>query len=160
MNVASAVMLVAIHLFGAFRVLLDGVPIDEARWGRRKSKTLIKLLALQPLHQSSRQMHREELIEVLWPGQDSEQGLNNFHKAVHAARRALEPGLSAGGSSRFLQMRDQLLMLQSDEISVDVSEFEVLAEVALKTGARDQIEAALATYRGGSSRFLQMRDQL
>jgi DNA-binding SARP family transcriptional activator/TolB-like protein len=148
MNVAWAIMLVSIHLFGPFRVLVDGVPIDEARWGRRKSKTLIKLLALQPLHQSSRQMHREELIEVLWPGQDSEQGLNNLHKAVHAARRALEPGLSAGGSSRFLQMRDQLLMLRSDEISVDVSEFEVLAEVALKTGERDQIEAALAAYRG------------
>src|ERR1035441_2164915 len=125
MNVASAVMLVAIHLFGSFRLLVDGVPIDEARWGRRKSKTLIKLLALQPLRQSSRQMHREELIEVLWPGQDSEQGLNNFHKVLHAARRALEPGLSAGSSSRFLQMRDQLLILQNTiEISVDVSEFE------------------------------------
>ena len=146
-NVA-ALMHVAIHLFGPFRLVIDGVPVDEVRWGRRKSKTLIKLLALQPLRQSSRQMHREELIEVLWPGQDSEQGLNNFHKVLHAARRALEPGLSAGSSSRFLQMRDQLLMLQSDEIAVDVSEFEALAEVALKTGARDRIEAALAIYRG------------
>ena len=57
-------------------------------------------------------MHREELIELLWPGVNPEQGLNNLHKALHTARRALEPGLSAGGSSRFLQMRDQLVMLQ------------------------------------------------
>jgi DNA-binding SARP family transcriptional activator len=133
-------MSLIIHLFGPFRVTVDGVQIDEARWGRRKSKTLIKLLALQPQRQSSRQMHREELIELLWPGLGSEQGLNNLHKALHAARRALEPGISAGSSSRFLQMRDQLVMLQgADDVSVDVSEFEVLAEEALKTGRRDQL---------------------
>ena len=79
-------------------------------------------------------MHREELIELLWPGLDPEQGLNNLHKALHAARRALEPGLSARSSSKFLQMRDQLVMLQGGEISVDVSEFDALAEEALKTG--------------------------
>jgi DNA-binding SARP family transcriptional activator len=118
-------MSLIIRLFGPFRVIVDGVAIDETRLGQRKAKTLIKLLALQPQGQSSRQMHREQLIELLWPGQDSEQGLNNFHKALHAARRALEPGLSAGSSSRFLQMRDQLLILQSTSgISVDVSEFE------------------------------------
>jgi DNA-binding SARP family transcriptional activator len=137
-------MSLIIRLFGPFRVIVDGVAIDETRLGQRKAKTLIKLLALQPQGQSSRQMHREQLIELLWPGQDSEQGLNNFHKALHAARRALEPGLSAGSSSRFLQMRDQLLILQSTSgISVDVSEFEALAEAALKTGERDRIEAAL-----------------
>lgn len=142
-------MSLSIRLFGPFRVMVDGVPIDETRWGRRKAKTLIKLLALQPQRQFSWQMHREQLIELLWPGQDSEQGLNNFHKALHAARRALEPGLSAGSSSRFLQMRDQLLILQStSEVSVDVSEFEALAEAALKTGERDRIEAALEIYQG------------
>jgi len=138
-----------IHLFGPFRVFVDGVQIDDQRWGRRKSKTLVKVLALQPPRQSSRQMHREELIELLWPGADSEQGLNSLHKALHAARRALEPGLSAGTPSRFLPMRDQLVMLQSeDEIWVDVSEFETRAAEALKTGRRDLIEAALSLCQG------------
>jgi DNA-binding SARP family transcriptional activator/TolB-like protein len=138
-----------IHLFGPFRVFVDGVQIDDQSWGRRKSKTLVKLLALQPARQSSRQMHREELIELLWPEVDSEQGLNNLHKALHAARRALEPGLSAGTPSRFLSMRDQLVMLQSaEEICVDVFEFETRANEALKTGRRDLIEAALSLCQG------------
>jgi DNA-binding SARP family transcriptional activator/TolB-like protein len=138
-----------IHLFGPFQVTVDGVRIDDQRWGRRKSKTLVKVLALQAPRHSSRQMHREELIELLWPDVDPEQGLNNLHKALHAARRALEPDLSAGSSSRFLPMRDQLVMLQSsDEIQVDVSQFETLAEEALKTGHRDRIEAALAICHG------------
>jgi len=129
--------------------MVDGAPINESRWGRRKSKTLIKVMALQPVRHASRQMHREELIELLWPGLDSEQSLNNFHKALHAARRALEPELRAGTSSRFLQMRDQLLLLQStDEISVDVAEFEALADEAMKNGKRDRIQAALEVCQG------------
>jgi DNA-binding SARP family transcriptional activator/TolB-like protein len=147
-------MSLIIHLFGPFRATVDGVQIDDQQWGRRKSKTLVKVLALQPLRlgsvrQGSRQMHREELIELLWPGVEPDQGLNNLHKALHAARRALEPGLSAGGASRFLAMRDQLVILQgADEIQVDVSEFETLAEEALKGGDREKIEAALALCPG------------
>jgi DNA-binding SARP family transcriptional activator/TolB-like protein/Flp pilus assembly protein TadD len=141
-------MCLRIHLFGQFHVTVDGIPVEEARWGRRKAKTLIKLLALQPPRQSSRQIHREEIIELLWPGLDSEQGLNNLHKAMHAARRAIEPGLNVGGASRFLQMRDQLVILQGSEISVDLCEFEELAEEALKTGKRDRLEAALAIQQG------------
>jgi DNA-binding SARP family transcriptional activator/TolB-like protein len=140
-------MRIVIHLLGPFRITLEGVPVEEGQWERKKSKTLIKILALQPLRQSARQMHREELIELLWPGVSPEQGLNNLHKALHAARRVLEPALSGGGSSRFLQMRDQLVLLQgADDVSVDVSEFEAMAEEALKTGVRTRIEAALALY--------------
>jgi DNA-binding SARP family transcriptional activator/TolB-like protein len=138
-------MSLIIHLFGPLRVIVDGLQVDDQQWGRRKSKTLLKILALQPLRHSSRQIHREELIELLWPGVDAEQGLNGLHKALHAARRALEPGLSSGASSRFLAMRDQLVLLQSaDDIRVDVAEFETLAGEALKTGRREAIEAALA----------------
>jgi DNA-binding SARP family transcriptional activator len=140
-------MPLSIHLFGPCRVVVDGLQVDDQQWGRRKSKTLLKILALQPLRQSSRQMHREELIELLWPGVDAEQGLNSLHKALHAARRALEPGLSAGASSRFLAMRDQLVLLQSaDDVRVDVAEFEALADEAAKIGQREAIEAALALY--------------
>lgn len=138
-------MRVVIHLFGPFRVTVDGEPIDEARWERKKSKTLLKVLALQPLRQNARQMHREELIELLWPDMNPDQGLNSFHKALHSARRALEPGLTSGAASRFLQTRDQMLaLIQNDEISVDVTQFETLAEDALKTSSRDRLEAALA----------------
>lgn len=140
-----------IHLLGPFRVIVDGSPVDDSRWGRRKSKTLLKLLAMQPLRQGIRQMHREELIASLWPDLDATQGLNSFHKALHAARRALEPGLTAGGASRFLQTRDQLLQLvcTSGEVFVDVAEFEALAS-SESNAPLDQVrlEAALRVYSG------------
>lgn len=141
-------MPIAIQMLGTFRVTVDGSAIDEARWGRRKSRTLVKILALQPLRQGVRQIHREELIETLWPGLEAEQGLNNLHKTLHAARRALEPGLSAGGTSKFLAMREQMVLLQGEELSVDLTEFEALADEALRTGTCESIQAALALYEG------------
>jgi len=44
----------AIHLLGPFRIAVNGAPVGEHLWTRRKSKTLVKLLALQP----HRQLHR------------------------------------------------------------------------------------------------------
>ncbi len=142
-------MSVVIHLLGSFRVTVHGVAVDEAQWGRRKSKTLMKLLALQPLRQEVRQMHREELMEFLWPGVDTGQALNSLHKTLYAARRVLEPGLTDGGASKYLRMRDQLVVFQcADDVVVDVSEFEALADTALKTGNRDQFAAALSVWQG------------
>ena len=136
-------MSITIHLLGPFRILVDGVPVDERRWVRRKSKVLVKLLALQP----RRQLHKEELINLLWPDLDLEQGLNNLHKALHAARHALEPELSAGSPSRFLQMREQLVVLQSTgDLWIDVTAFETQAREALQGRVREELEAALAIY--------------
>lgn len=140
-------MIIAIHLLGRFRVLVDGVLIEDARWGRRKSKTLVKLLALQPLRHGFRQMHREELIALLWPDLEPEPAFNNFNKALHAARRSLEPSLTAGRASRFLQTRDQLVQL-AGEVSVDVSAFELSAEDAIRTADRAKLESALRLYEG------------
>src|SRR5689334_6324650 len=78
-----------IHLLGPFRVAVDGSPVEARRWSRRSATLLVKLLALQPHHQ----LHREQAMEMLWPDLDPQAAINNLHKTIHAARRALEPGL-------------------------------------------------------------------
>ena len=37
-----------IQLLGRFLVSVDGTPIEEQRWSRKKAKVLVKLLALAP----------------------------------------------------------------------------------------------------------------
>ena len=75
-----------VYLLGPFRIMVDGAPVEERYWARRKPKLLTKLLALQPHHQ----LHREQVMELLWPEQEPEAVGNNLHKAIHMARRALE----------------------------------------------------------------------
>src|SRR4051794_23741310 len=75
---------VQIRLLGGFALLSDGAAVDE-RWRLRKAKTLVKLLALAPGHH----LHRDVVLDALWPHQDPAAATNNLHQALHAARRAL-----------------------------------------------------------------------
>src|SRR5688572_11860550 len=90
-----------IQLLGGFKVDVGPRPIHDAEWRLRKTKNLVKLLALAPGHQ----LHREQLMEVLWPDQDPDAAANNLHKAVYTARRALEPALTSATLSSYLHVR-------------------------------------------------------
>jgi DNA-binding SARP family transcriptional activator len=115
-----------------------------SNWQRRSAKTLTKLLAVNPGHA----MHREQIIDVLWSGVDADSALNSFAKALHAARRALQPGLPRRQDSAYLSLADAMLVMNTEHVVVDVDQFEQLAEDALRSREIQTYEAALAAYSG------------
>lgn len=134
-----------IHLLGPFRVKVDGREIEERHFTRRKPALLLKLLALQPHHQ----LHREQVMELLWPKLDPEAAANNLHKCIHAARRALEPALKSGSDSHFLLTHGHQVQLRAPEqLWVDVVAYEQAAVAALKVSDTEAYEQALALYDG------------
>lgn len=134
-----------IYLLGTFRIAVDGSPVEAGHWTRRKSKLLIKLLALQPQHQ----LHREQVIDLLWPGQTLENATNNLHKSIHAARRSLEPELASGSNSRYILTRDQQIIIgDPGGLWIDVESFHQHATEAIKHRSVEAYEAALMLYRG------------
>lgn len=134
-----------IYLLGPFRVAVDGQLAGEQRWSRRKPTLLLKLLALQSHHQ----LHREQVMELLWPELDPEAASNNLHKAIHMARRALEPDISSAAGSHFIVTKGQHIVLRSPEkLWIDVEAFERAATEAVKSDQKEDCEAALAIYCG------------
>ncbi len=134
-----------LFLLAGFRVERHGQGLPAAAWGRRaQAKTLVKLLALTPGHQ----LHREELLEWLWPEADFNSARNRFAKALYAARHALEPDLPPREESSYLHHRDDLLSLDLTRIWIDVDHFEQLAAAALTSDKVSDYEAALAAYGG------------
>ena len=134
-----------ICLLGPFRVVVDGRVVTERQWSRRKPALLIKLLALQPHHQ----LHREQMIELLWPDSDPESAINNLHKAIHLARHALEPGLKSAADSHFVLTRGQQIVLSAPgKLYIDVEEFERQAVTAIKSNDVAACETAIGLYRG------------
>ncbi len=133
-----------IRVLGRFSVAVDGKLVEEQRWLRKKARLLVKLLALTP----GRKMHREQLIEIMWPDAEADLGVNNLHKVIHAARRAFEPDLSQAATSRFLLTQDSQVALAQEGLWIDAEEFEALATNALKTAAIPSLEAALRLYGG------------
>jgi DNA-binding SARP family transcriptional activator len=134
-----------IRLLGLFRVAVDEEALEEGRWSRRKPALLVKLLALQPHHQ----IHREQAMELLWPGSDPEPASNNLHKLIHRARHALEPGLATAASSHFILTQGRKILLRAPgRLWVDVKEFEQRAQIALKSSKVEPYAEALAIYEG------------
>src|SRR5262245_57777747 len=94
-----------IRLLGAFQVRVGERVVDPATWRLRKAAAIVKLLALE----SSRQLHDEQLMEQLWPEFDPDAAANNFRRALHIARRTLEPG-GDGGPAWLVRQGDLLVL--------------------------------------------------
>ena len=106
-------------------------------WRLRKSKTLVKLLALAGGHRA----HRDVLAGVLWPGLDPAAAANNLHQVLHAARRALASDrLPSPGA---LCLRDDIVILWPDgDLIVDADVFAAAAQRALRSGSVEDYGAA------------------
>jgi DNA-binding SARP family transcriptional activator len=139
-----AVPQLRMHLLGGFRAERVGVEWPVSGWRRRTAKTLTKLLATCPDHR----LHREQVLDILWPGVEVESALNSFGKALHAARRALEPELLPRESSAYLRLTDSMVALKTEHVWIDADHFERLADSALRQGGVAAYESALAAYGG------------
>jgi len=116
--------------------------IEEDGWRLRKAASLVKLLALSPDHR----MHREQVMNLLWPDLDTKAATNNFHYALHVARNALEP---SSASSRYLRLGEgQLLLCPDGSIWVDVEAFEEAAKAARRAHDPAAYRAAIELYAG------------
>ena len=130
-----------ISLLGGFVVAVDGTPVPDASWRLRKSRSVLKVLALAP----QRSLNPERLQALLWPDREPGAASNNLRQAVYHARRALT-GAGANGAA-VLDLHGDLLTL-AGAVEVDVDVFERAAARAESTGTAADIEAALAAYGG------------
>jgi DNA-binding SARP family transcriptional activator len=73
-----------LRCFGPFELAVGGAPVDLSGV-RPRARSALRLLALH----AGRPVHRELIIEALWPGADPDAGLRNLQVAVSSLRQAL-----------------------------------------------------------------------
>src|SRR5215204_1165219 len=131
-----------VSLLGRFEVSVGSRVIQEDEWRLRKAASVVKLLVMAPDHS----LHREQVMNLLWPDLGARAAANNLHQALHAARRTLEPEAIA---YRYLPMRgEQLTLCPEDSAWVDVKAFERAARDARGTRQPTAYWAALDLYSG------------
>jgi DNA-binding SARP family transcriptional activator/pimeloyl-ACP methyl ester carboxylesterase len=116
---------IAINLLGPFRVLVDGRVLPDEAWNRRDASSLVKLLALR----RGRQLHREQLIDLLWPGLSVAEATPRLHKAAHFARKAM------GRVDAVVLRGEMVSLLPGEAVVVDADVFEQAARRALADGS-------------------------
>ncbi|MFC5175185.1 ATP-binding protein [Nocardioides taihuensis] len=131
-------MSVLIRLLGGFEVVRDDVRVPADAWVRRQAAQLVEVLALS----RDLRMHREQVIDALWPGLAADVAAPRLHKAAHYARRALDDPAAV------VLRHEMVALFPGREVGVDVREFTRAAGHALQTGDEALAAEALAWYRG------------
>ena len=131
---------VQLRLLGGFAVVADGQALPERAWGgSRKARALVKLLALAPGHR----LHRDQLLDALWPDLDPDAAGPSLHQALYLTRRALAPlGVS-------VVIQSQMITFEAPgDLTTDLAAFRSAAAHARHTRDHTDYAAALEHYGG------------
>lgn len=113
------------QLLGGFTVRVNGTPITANQWGRRHAAALVKLLALAP----DGRLHRDRVVDALWPELTADVALPRLHKAAHYARGVL------GDREAVVLKGEVIALFPGAQLDVDAATFEAAADEALAAGS-------------------------
>ena len=140
-----------IYLLGKFTLEMGDKKILLSDWKSTKSLMILKYLAA---HRCRGYIHREKLIELLWPDQDPQKTAARFNMAMSTLRKTLEPEISPKAPSAYIDRRKDTYRLFDDgRICIDSENFSSLLLKAAKSRDGDGASLssclnAIALYRG------------
>ena len=145
---ASTEPLVRIRCFGEFEMSVAGVPVDELAV-KPMERTLLHMLAFR----AGDRVHREEIVEALWPDAEPDAGRHRLQVAISSLRRLLDRGEVS--AQMIIRDGDAYRLSVPEGADVDVSRVDralKMAAYAHSTGDADgeavSIQQALDACRG------------
>ncbi len=131
------------QMFGAFRVWRGLVEVNAQEWRRESARQLFQLL----LTYRRQMLERDQILEMLWPGQGPEIALRDFKVALSTLFKVLEPERKANAPSAFILREGTLYGWRGGaDVVLDVEHFEQAIAAGDALWARDPNTAA-AHYR-------------
>lgn len=132
-------------VLGEFSVWLGQRLVPEMAFARRKALSLLKVLALRPGYH----LHREQVLDILWPDLPADSAGTQLYKAIYHARQAFASVEPPDPPETLLQLHGDVLSLTAPGgVSSDLAGFEALASQALKTRDVDLLHQAAGCYGG------------
>lgn len=136
-----------VRTLGAFLVWRGATALPASAW---RSETVVKLFQLL-LTTEGHRLHREQVLELLWPDAPPDQGRKQLYATLYRLRKALDPPHTA--RSCVVLTREHLALVLPEQGTassdwLDAAAFARAARVAL--GGRDAAAcaAAIALYEG------------
>lgn len=102
-----------VRTFGGLCIDIDGRELGD--WKTKKAEELFSLV----LHNGRRKIHRERLMEILWPEMDQKRASNNLYTVSYYVRKCLK---EHGLEDFFVRDKEQYYV-KLDEVEVDYVRF-------------------------------------
>jgi DNA-binding SARP family transcriptional activator len=134
---------VVLHCFGGFRLEVGGRMVDS-RAIKPRARAVLHLLAIA----AGKPVHREAIVDALWPGADVRAGMRNLHVAVSSVRQLLEPGVPRGAASLVVREGDAYRLAISEEATVDLWQFESALTEGHHARSQGDLRRAVAALGG------------
>lgn len=103
-----------ISSLGRFEIRLRGEVLAPNSFSRRKALEVLQILLLK----APSPIHRDQLMDLLWPEVESDRGNNRLHGVVHSLRRAL-----GSEAQELIVCEHGMYSIRNEELFVDLWEF-------------------------------------
>jgi DNA-binding SARP family transcriptional activator len=108
-----------VFTLGGFGIVAAGRSVEIEKWKRKQAVTLLKYL----ITQLDRPVHRERLLDCLWPGVDQRRGWGRLKVTMYYLRHELRGN---GMSDEVVKTVGNAYLLRRDAVWVDADVFERL----------------------------------
>ena len=145
--VASGAVL-RVYTLGPFEVYVNERRLPCQTWRRKQALLLLKYL----VHRRGSPVHREELLELLWPEEQVEKALKRLKVVVYFLRQQL--GCGVEDEQRCLLVREgESYVLNAEKLWVDVAVFDQLIEQGARLVHQGATREALHCYKHAEALF-------
>ncbi|MBT4486399.1 MAG: PAS domain-containing protein [Rhodospirillaceae bacterium] len=142
----GAVTPLRIFTMGQFGLAIAGEGLNVEGWKRKQAAMVLKIL----VSHLGRPVHRERLIEWLWPDADATRGWERLKVTVSYLRGKLRAG---GGVEDVIETVGQSYLLRRDAVWVDSDAFASLVTAGLEFLADDNLGEARARFEEAESLY-------
>lgn len=112
---------IVVQTLGNFKVWIKGSLMDNKAWGRDSSSQLFQFF-ITARHRHG--LHKEQIIDRIWPDMDMKASSQNFKVALHGLNKALEPKRERRAEPRYVDRQGLSYQLNLQYFWVDVDALE------------------------------------
>ncbi len=134
-----------IQTLGSFRVWHEGEEISSTAWKREKALHLFQFFIT--MRRQTAHLHKEQIIDRLWPDIDIEDGDRDFKVALHTINKVVEPGRKPRTDPRFIQRHGLTYGLVPELIWIDADAFEDFIAKGNQAVLENREEEAITLYQ-------------
>ncbi len=131
--------LLRVYTFGRFALALADRGLNVENWKRKQALLVLKCL----VSQLDKPVHREQIIEWLWPEIDPETGWKRLKVNISALRGELR---KSGISGNIIETVEQSYVLRSSAVWVDFDEFSKQVSIGWELMKSEQLSDALLRF--------------